>query len=475
MADESAQQAQRQAREDSRRRNLGLRKARKAAKSADEKLAQGQHAEALSRFKIAYTLFAEAGVDHNKIREKIIVLDPGWNPAAATVSAKQSTKEHQHHHISDDGTEGTQTKMESPVKKLEISGELADGDEFSGKIGGDRGWADYTPPANGTSAFSNSSPSLLQRVQEAGKRVQQQAGPSIPNEDFPVASSTRPGTFLYSSVSPSMNRSDDGESHLMSVRPVGDQQASALRPPRRRPTPQRSSRSPPPARPGSGQRLRDSMPTSATPYTTPRGVGSSNPFTPSGSRAQSARYEYSGRSSVSTYKHRSPSPSSSGRSDWRSISVFDRRKRLELSVKFDWRAALPSSQALFHRMRVSIPNDDDEQKEKRPEPSWSSAVSQQVCFHGIREQDVAFSFVDDEEDECRITSEEEWLAALRLQVGKGGPLRVQVESLVLNENSGTVNGGEVTGLLLSLGLVVLALVVSGCAAWQMQHMQITLH
>ena len=75
-------QAQQEAREDSRKKNLILRKARKAAKGAEEKLAQGQQAQAASQFKIAFKVFGDAGVVHNKIREKIIALDPAWNPTS---------------------------------------------------------------------------------------------------------------------------------------------------------------------------------------------------------------------------------------------------------------------------------------------------------------------------------------------------------------------------------------------------------
>eukprot|EP01043_Picozoa_sp_COSAG02_P018279 COSAG02_NODE_849_length_16548_cov_6.418384_17_plen_491_part_00 len=486
MAEASAQQAQQQAREDSRKKNLTLRKARKAAKGAEEKLAQGQHAEALSRFKISYKVFGEAGIDHVKIREKIIALDPGWNPTTAEVSpdgTADSKVQRQPYRNSDADSEGgARSAKLSPVKKLDISSELADREEVPPKLGGERGWADYTPPSGAKSAFGNgSSPSLLQRVHEAGKRVQPHAGHSVPSETSPAAASTRVGTFLYSAVSPAATGSVDGESHLMSVRPVGDQQASALRPPRARPSSQRSSRSPPQTRPGSGQRLRDSMPTSATPYTTPRAAGSSSMFVPStGSKAQATRYsreyEFSGRSSANTYRHRSPSPSSTGRPGWRGTSPFDKRKRQELTVKFDWSAALLSSEKLFHRIRVNLPSDDDELRPTRPEPSWSAAVSQQVLFHGIGEQDVAFSFVDDEEDECRITSEDEWLAALRIQEAKGGPLRVRVESLAFGEQQDTVSNEESVGVLTLgiLGATVFALIVSGFAAWHLQRLE-TMH
>lgn len=482
MAEASAQQAQQQAREDSRKKNLTLRKARKVAKGAEEKLAQGQQAEALSRFKIAYKVFGEAGIDHVKIREKIIALDPGWNPATADGSADGAAAgnvQRQPHRNSDADSAGSARSAEvSPVKKLDISSELADREEVPSMLGGERGWADYTPPSGAKSSFGNvghgSSPSLLQRVQQAGKRVQ-------PNEASPAAASTRAGTFLYSAVSPAATGSVDGESHLMSVRPVGDQQASALRPPRARPSSQRSSRSPPQARPGSGQKIRDSMPTSATPYTTPRAAGSSSMFVPSaGSRAQAARYsreyDYSGRHSANAYRHRSPSPSATGHPGWRGTSPFDKRKHRELSVKFDWSAALLSSEKLFHRIRVSLPSDDDELRSTRPEPLWSSAVSQQVRFHGIGEQDVAFSFVDDEEDECRITSEDEWLAALRIQAAKGGPLRVRVESLAIREHQ-EVHSEDSTGVLRlgTLSATVVALIASGFAAWHLQRIETTVH
>ena len=485
MAEASAQQAQQQAREDSRKKNLTLRKARKAAKGAEEKLAQGQHAEALSRFKISYKVFGEAGIDHVKIREKIIALDPGWNPAKCTADGSPdgaaTGKLQRQPHRSDADSAGRGRSAEvSPVKKLDISSELADREAVPTMLGGERGWADYTPPSSAKSSLGNvgyngSSPSLLQRVQQAGKRVQQ-------NEASPAAaSSTRAGTFLYSAVSPAATGSVDGESHLMSVRPVGDQQASALRPPRARPSSQRSSRSPPQTRPGSGQKIRDSMPTSATPYTTPRAGGSSSMFVPSaGSRAQAARYsreyDYSGRHSASTYRHRSPSPSATGHPGWRGTSPFDKRKQQELSVKFDWSAALVSSEKLFHRIRVSLPSDDSELRSTRPEPSWSSAVSQQVLFHGIGEQDVAFSFVDDEEDECRITSEDEWLAALRIQAAKGGPLRVRVESLAFSEHQ-ELHSEDSTGMLKirTLGATVVALIASGFAAWHLQRIETMVH
>lgn len=474
-------QAQQEAREDSRKKNLILRKARKAAKGAEEKLAQGQQAQAASQFKIAFKVFGDAGVVHNKIREKIIALDPAWNPtsvdeladgAAAGEAQRQLRRSSR---SSDDSEAGTQAEKLSLVKKLEISSELADRYEVPSKLGGERGWADYTPPSGGKSTFNSSSPSLLQRVHEAGKRGQPHAGYDYVS---PAPGSTRPGTFLYSaSVSSATTGSIDGGSHLMSVRPVGDLQASALRPPLGKSSSQRSSRSPPQVRPGSGQRLRDSMPTSATPYTTPRASGSSSPFVPSaGSRAQAARYEY-GRSSASAYRHRSPSPTSNGRSGWRGTSPLDSRKKQGLSVKFDWSAALLSSENLFHRIRVSLPSDDDELRSTRPEPSWSSAVSQQVLFHGVSEQDVAFSFVDDEEDECRITSEDEWLAALRVQAAKGGPLRVRVESLAVNQRPRTATGKDSAGVLSlgTLGAGVVALVASGCAAWHLQRMEAAVH
>ena len=146
-------------------------------------------------------------------------------------------------------------------------------------------------------------------------------------------------------------------------------------------------------------------------------------------------------------------------------------------MKFDWSTALLPSEQLFHRIRVTMPNDDDEHRAPKPEPCWSSAVSQQVLFHNISEQDVAFSFVDDEEDECRITSEDEWLAALRLQAGKGALLRVRVESLAFKEPQSIASGeaSAVVPRIGVLGAVVFVLVVSVCVAWQLQRMESIVH
>ena len=468
-----AQRAQQQARDDSKKRNLLLRKARKAAKGAEEKLKKGQTADALRQFKVAYEVFAEAGTDHNKIREKIIALDASWNPAAAAAADSAPPADSASTAAVSAGASAAAAPPPMPaVQKLEISSELAD--EPLGKLGGERGWADYTPPATASSGLGGSSPSLLQRVHAAA------AGQVAPSELAPAADvSTRPGTFMYSQVGAAAPQSGDGDSHLMSVRPVGDQQASALRPPRSRPSSQprqRQSRSPPPARPGSGQRARESMPTSATPYTTPR-AGSMAPgsFTPGGGMfvPQTAgaarlpmppRFDYSGRA-TGGYRHRSPSPSTTGRSGWRGTSPFDKRKKQELSVKFDWTKALPSSEPLYHRVRVSLPSGEGEQRTD-PEPSWTAVVSQQVSWHRIGAEDVAFSFVDDEEDECRITSEEEWLAALRLQVEKGGTLRVRVESTASSdEDEDAGDNRQSTGLLrpFTLGAGLLALVMAGAA------------
>jgi hypothetical protein len=151
------------------------------------------------------------------------------------------------------------------------------------------------------------------------------------------------------------------------------------------------------------------------------------PFIPSNAGRSQARYDYltgnqqqnysgggggSGGNAYPSaqggYRYRSPSPSRNGGaqrgSSFRRTSSFDKhsKQRREVSVKFDWSAALvlgSSSEQLFHRVRVSLSGSDGKVGETAGEasPSWSSVVGQQVSWHGVGDHDVSFSFIDDEQ------------------------------------------------------------------------------
>lgn len=158
-----SERAQQQARNESKQRNVTLRKARKAAKSAEEKLARGQKAEALRQFKSAHEIFAEAGINHGKVRESIIALEPGWNPLAAASFAALAPKIAAAVPAAQPSAEGSWSRAAQrsaavsppPVAKLDISSELAD-DSLLSKLGGERGWADYTPDGSSAAAHDAS-------------------------------------------------------------------------------------------------------------------------------------------------------------------------------------------------------------------------------------------------------------------------------------------------------------------------------
>ena len=75
-------------------------------------------------------------------------------------------------------------------------------------------------------------------------------------------------------------------------------------------------------------------------------------------------------------------------------------------VKFDWTSLVPSDEPVVHRMRILIRGDNTSQ------PPFDQVVAEQIKPHGLSPDDIHLSYVDDELDECRITTAAEWAVAL---------------------------------------------------------------
>ena len=75
-------------------------------------------------------------------------------------------------------------------------------------------------------------------------------------------------------------------------------------------------------------------------------------------------------------------------------------------MKFDWSAALPGVAQVMHRVRVRRAHSG------ACTPSFEQLATQQARYHAVPASGLVYSYVDDESDECTVTSNEEWNIAL---------------------------------------------------------------
>jgi hypothetical protein len=357
---------------DNHTRNVKLRKARRAAKHAEEDLAAGRPGPALKKMRRALQAFVEGGVDHSKIRAKIEVLET-------------ESKSLQHH--------GQHTKID-----LESTRAKARGREILGRLA----WAptvDSHPKVHGLRL------NIVQdvAVDDHSTRRPDSSSASLP--PIPRAGASSIGESSSGKLSgrrPPYPRGHSapldasGEFSHLSGR-AASVWGTAL--------------------PSDGDSSTFKTPTAGSTNTRgDRPIGKPTYVTPRGSSTDVWRQSALDRQYTSMPPRAVAEPSDvfaqvsqqcGAVSDRRSDSGIMDPTGDSVSVKFDWSAALTGEAPTIRRIRVHVcPG-------FASDPPFQAAVASQAESYGVDTNSITLAYVDEENDECRITASVEWEAALK--------------------------------------------------------------